>query len=605
VAARYTLLLLCCATAVFYFQWRIGVMNPAYPAYSWIVFAAELVGFTRALMFLFSALRLTHGEPPAAPDGLAVDVFVTTFNEPVDIVHRTLLAALAIRYPHETWLLDDGERAEMRRLASELGCRYVARTEHGDAKAGNLNHALALARGAFVALFDADQIAGPNFLDRTLGYFRDERVAFVQTPQEFFNVGSYEHLAPKRTTANCSSFFHSIVQRSRDAANAVMFSGSSAVLRRRALDDIAGFATGTINEDIHTSFRLHAAGWNSRFHPEILSAGLAPIDAAAFCGQRLRWAQDAVQILLRENLARHPAYLIHVASNLEGWRHLFIYALPVAMLVTGVVPLQTDAPAFLTHFIPYFVATTLACSEMARGHLRFDTSAVYNLARCPMSILALLTAQGESRFHVTPKMRGTQRLSPEAAFAGALLLVTLAAIAYACGEAIAGKSPFPAGTLAVVVTWAAYHVATAARLLLLGRRCARDRRAATRFDDNFAATLSRIDGPSARYAVEVIAASADGFTLRARRDAPNPPPGTYRGVLDLAGEHVPFTFAARAGPGGAVFWPDGAARAAFDLVLHQRAIERFAAADRGDRGGVLRPAGISRRRYPRPRPSLV
>jgi cellulose synthase (UDP-forming) len=604
VAARYALVLLTCITAFVYFQWRIQVFNPAYPVFSWIVYGAELIGFARALMFLLSAIRLPHRDTPAAPDGCTVDVFITTYNEPCDIVGRTVRAALAIGYPHETWLLDDGERPEMQDLARELSCRYIARTEHADAKAGNLNNALGQTIGAFVTVFDADHVADPRFLDRTLGYFQDERIAYVQTPNEFFNVDSYERLAPQRTTANAYSFFHSIVQRARDASNATMFTGSSAVLRRQALDEITGFATGTINEDIHTSLRLHAAGWKSRFHAEILSAGIAPLDAAAFCGQRLRWAQDAVQLLLRENLFRQPAYLIHVASNLEGWRHLFIYALPVVILVTGALPIQASAATFLAYFAPYFIAATVACAEMARGHIRLGASAVYNLARCPASLIAAVTAQRESRFLVTPKTRGMRRWLPETIFTYALFGVNVGAIAYAGGSALLGRSPLAGDALTLVGIWAAYHAFTALRLLALGWRCARDRRATTRFDEKLTATLTPIDGAQTHYDARIIALSADGLTLEERGESPRLVAGTYRCVIHVAGARFSCELALReAGCGGPVRWPDETTRAAFDLLLHQRAIARFAAADRGDRGGVLQVAGINRRRYPKPRPN--
>jgi cellulose synthase (UDP-forming) len=604
VAARYALVLLTCVTALAYLQWRILVLNPQHPVFSWIVYGAEVVGFARTLMFLLSALRLPHREVPRAPQGCTVDVFVTTCDEPAEIVERSVRAALAIRYPHETWLLDDGERPAMQALARELGCRYIARSKHADAKAGNLNHALAQTSGAFVAVFDADHVADPRFLDRTLGYFQDERVAYVQCPHDFFNVGSYEHLTPQRTTSNASSLFHSIVQHARDAADATMFTGSSAVLRRRALDDISGFATGTINEDIHTSLRLHAAGWTSRFHDEILSAGLAPMDAAAFCGQRLRWAQDAVQLLLRENVFRQPAYLIHVASNLEGWRHLFIYALPVVILVTGTLPLQTGTLTFFAYFAPYFVITTLACTEMSRGHIRLGAGAVYNLARCPASIIATFTASRERHFQVTPKTRGTRHWLPETVFTCALLFVTLGAIAYSTGLVFLGRSPLAADALAVVVAWAALHAVAAIRLLVLGERCARDRRVPSRFDEILSATLTRIDTPGTRYTAGVVAVSAGGLTLRGDGNLPAPLAGAYQCVLDVAGTHFSCDLRLReAGLGGALRWSDKGARAAFDLLLHQRAIVRFAAADRGDRGGVLRSAGINRPRYPKPRPS--
>jgi cellulose synthase (UDP-forming) len=597
VALRYALLLLVCAAALYYFQWRLGVFNPAYPVYSWIVFFAELIGFARTFLFLLVSIRVPdRGGVAAVPPGLTVDVFIPTVNEPLDVVRRTALAALAISYPHETWILDDGERTAVRDLAGEIGCRYVARTKHSDTKAGNLNHALALARGDFIAVFDADHVADPRFLERTLGYFSDERLAFVQTPQELFNADSFDHLRPARTTSNGASFFHRIIQRSRDASNSTIYSGTSAVLRRRALDEIGGFATGTISEDVHTSFRLHAAGWGSVFHPEILSAGMGPLDASAYCAQRLRWSQDTLQLLLRENLFAHLAltqrqrfaYLIHAASNLEGWRHLFIYALPIVILFTGVVPLQTNAPSFLLHFLPYVLAMSLTVSEFARGHLRVDESAVYNLARAPASILAVFTAHRAHRWRVTPKAHGTPARTPELHFTEALLALSSAAIVFACVAAVTGHSHLDRSALAIVVLWAAYHVVTAARLLALARRCARNRRATTRFIERLPATIRPIDDPQTAFAVDVIAASGDGLTLQTHTQA-TPPAGTYNGVLESGAARYAFTIdLADLRGGGRVRWQDDATRTAFDLYLHQRAIERLSATDNGDRESLFR-----------------
>jgi hypothetical protein len=140
------------------------------------------------------------------------------------------------------------------------------------------------------------------------------------------------------------------------------------------------------------------------------------------------------------------------------------------------------------------------------------------------------------------------------------------------------------------------------RLLLLERRCERDRRAATRIEGDIPATLTRVDDAQNRYGVVIAAASAGGFTLYGS-DAP-PPAGVYRGELDIGATRFPFEFTLRAANlGGAVRWPDDATRAAFDLALHLRAIEAFAATDRGDGGGVLRTGGVSPSRYPKARPS--
>jgi hypothetical protein len=139
--------------------------------------------------------------------------------------------------------------------------------------------------------------------------------------------------------------------------------------------------------------------------------------------------------------------------------------------------------------------------------------------------------------------------------------------------------------------------------LLLERRCDRDRRSATRFAEWLPATLTRAGDPHTHYAVDVIAASADGFTFGPRADGAHPPAGAYRGALDAGGAHYTFELALReADLGGAVRWPDEPARSAFDLLLHLRAIEAFAATDRGDGGGVLR-GGVSPSQYPTARPS--
>lgn len=591
VGVRLGVVVLACAAALVYFTWRVGVVNHAVPAFSWLVLAAEVLGFVRMLAFLLSAVSSDDREPLPAPLGLEVDVFVTTYGEPDDVVRRTVLAALAIRYPHTTWLLDDGNRDPIRQIANELGCRYLTRTDNVDAKAGNLNRALAAAHGAYVAIFDADHVAEPRFLDRTLGYFVDERVGFVQTPHAFYNVDSYEHLSPKRTTFSGQSFFHHMVQRSRDAAGATLFTGSAAVFRRRALDDVGGFAAETVTEDVQTSLRLHAHGWQSVFHSEVLSAGMAPIDATGFSVQRLRWAQGAVEVVFAENLLRNPGlspqqrrwYLMHVANNLEGLRHLVIYALPIVMLVTGILPVATDAPSFLSRFLPYALASLLACWTVSRGHLRLFESWVYNLARAPTSILALVLAYRKRRYRVTPKARGERPRPLESAFPWALAATTLAAIVYAVLGALVHRSGLGAGAGAVLAAWGGIHVIAAARLLALGRRCSRDRRASTRLPFAATALLTSAGETRGTYSVEVTAASADGMTFRARGEERLPPAGAYDGLLTFGGTSHTFACSVRTGQagvaGGLLQWPDTASRDRFDLGLHYRLIEQFAEAD--------------------------
>ncbi|MBO1753088.1 glycosyltransferase [Actinotalea sp. BY-33] len=176
----------------------------------------------------------TRPAPPPPPPGATVDVFITTYNEPVELVTRTVEAALAIHHPHHTWVLDDGSRPEMRAAAEALGAGYIERTiDWADrprhAKAGNLNNALFQTEGEFFLVLDADQVPEPEILDNTLGYFVDPEVALVQTPQYFTNVSKADPLGSQ------APLFYGPIQQGKDGWNAAFFCGSNAVLRRDAL----------------------------------------------------------------------------------------------------------------------------------------------------------------------------------------------------------------------------------------------------------------------------------------------------------------------------------------------------------------------------------
>jgi len=147
---------------------------------------AETYSLIDVMLFGLTVWNLKIRKPPPPPPADAtVDVFITTYNEPLDLVLTTALAAKDIRWPHSTWILDDGNRPEMRELAESNGIGYVTRGADWTpdmprhAKAGNLNNALMVTSGEYLLILDADQIPEPDILDKTLGYFNDDRVALV------------------------------------------------------------------------------------------------------------------------------------------------------------------------------------------------------------------------------------------------------------------------------------------------------------------------------------------------------------------------------------------------------------------------------------------
>ena len=197
--------------------------------------AAEICSLIDVSLFAMTMWQARRQPTPPAPaEGLTVDVFITTYNEPIDMVVETARAAKEIRYPHKTWILDDGARDEMRAAAEDLGVGYITRGDDWTnrplhAKAGNLNNALMATYGEFVLILDADQIPHPRILDATLGYFVDPLVALVQTPQEFGNVPDNDPLGSQ------APLFYGPIQQGKDGWNAAFFCGSNAILRREAL----------------------------------------------------------------------------------------------------------------------------------------------------------------------------------------------------------------------------------------------------------------------------------------------------------------------------------------------------------------------------------
>ncbi len=237
---------------------------------------AETYSLVDVLLFALTMWRAEpRPTPPPPPEGATVDVFITTYNEPVDLVMTTAVAARDIRHPHKTWILDDGAREELRIAAQQAGVGYIVRSEDWvdrprHAKAGNLNNALFRTDGEFLLILDADQVPDPAILDRTLGYFHDERLALVQTPQYFTNVTEADPLGSQ------APLFYGPIQQGKDGWNAAFFCGSNAVLRRDALMQLGlvGYVRATeqsVREALTTSRTMLSKAARRATDPRVAS----------------------------------------------------------------------------------------------------------------------------------------------------------------------------------------------------------------------------------------------------------------------------------------------------------------------------------------------
>lgn len=306
-----------------------------------------------------------------------VDVYIPTYNESLDVVRDTVLAAQCIEYPKDKmkiYLLDDGKRKEFATFATEANVGYITRTKNDHAKAGNLNHAMKITDGELIAIFDCDHIATKIFLQSTVGGFlKDPKLALIQTPHHFYSPDPIQrNLYLGRDIPAENDLFYGPIQRGNDNWNATFFCGSCAVIRRKALDEIGGFAVETVTEDAHTALRLQRKGWKTAFLDHILAGGLATERLVLHLQQRNRWARGMVQIFRLDNplLGRGltlPQRLCYLSATMY-----FFFAIPVLIflftpvlyLLFGVSIVHGSVELLLSYAIPHLILSVFAGSRL-------------------------------------------------------------------------------------------------------------------------------------------------------------------------------------------------------------------------------------------------
>ncbi|WAL70922.1 cellulose synthase catalytic subunit [Kitasatospora sp. YST-16] len=233
---------------------------------------------------------------PAEPP--SVDLYLPTCGEPLDILANAYRAVARNDYPGQldVWVLDDADRPEVAGLAQEFGYHYVVRPNRGEfKKAGNLNHALTLSRGEYVAILDADFAPRADLLQHLLPYFGDPKVGIVQSPQCFDTDASMGWV--QRAAGSAQEWFFRWVQPSRDASDAAICCGSNAVYRRAAIDAAGGFARLDHSEDMYTGLALHQKGYTTRYVPVLVAKGTSPDSTTSFVNQQYRWTMGNLHLI--------------------------------------------------------------------------------------------------------------------------------------------------------------------------------------------------------------------------------------------------------------------------------------------------------------------
>lgn len=299
-----------------YLAWRyhsIATLELAPPEQAWWVrfcFWGETIFVVEFWIFLVLTSRTSDHTAEAdrheaeSRDGRPlprVDVFIATYDEDKRILEKSICGALALDWPDFTvHVLDDGRRSWLAEYCASVGANYIVRPNNAGKKAGNHNHALSLTDAPFVAVFDADFVPNRSFLRRTVGFFEDPKIGIVQTPQVFYNKDHFQNsLRMQSVIADDQRFFFRHVMPCRDAWGVAFYVGSSAVLRRAAIETIGGIVDDMATEDQATSVALLTKGYKTRYLNQALSSGLAPESGLAVIEQRKRWCRGGVQLLFK------------------------------------------------------------------------------------------------------------------------------------------------------------------------------------------------------------------------------------------------------------------------------------------------------------------
>jgi cellulose synthase/poly-beta-1,6-N-acetylglucosamine synthase-like glycosyltransferase len=277
------------------------------------LFVAELIVVALTVYFAFEVLdvmcRVRWGRyfpPHVEPNDYwpKVSIHVPAHAEPPEMVIKTLTALRQLDYPtYEVVMVDDNtDDDELWRPVIDYchrsGIKVFHLRDYPGFKSGALNFALTqtAADAEIIAVVDSDYVVQPNFLRETVPYFRNPRLAFVQTPQSFRN--SDDNLFA-RYSALAQRFFFEISMRSRNERNAIIFCGTMGLIRKRALQRIGGWDEWCITEDAEASLRILRKGYESVYINQPYGQGLLPTGFEDTKKQRFRWAFGGMQILRR------------------------------------------------------------------------------------------------------------------------------------------------------------------------------------------------------------------------------------------------------------------------------------------------------------------
>ncbi|MFR1851452.1 glycosyltransferase [Intestinibacter sp.] len=385
-----------------------------------ILFVCEFIGFMNFMNFqfiFFGKYKIIRKDLSVynLDEAPLVDVLICTYNESLQLLEKTIIASTQMAYPKnkfKVYVCDDGRRDELKALCKKYGVNYITREDNKGAKAGNINNALKYIKGDLFLVLDADMIPKKEFLQKTIGYFEDENLAFVQTPQCYYNKDMYQSNL-KKYIPNEQDFFMRDVQEARAYRGAVLHVGTNAVFRRKFIDEIGGYPTCSITEDMAVGMLLQAKGYDSIFINKVLVLGLSASTFGELVKQRDRWCRGNIQVFKHYNpfilKGLTPAQRICYVDGVLYWFSnlikMFYIIVPILFLSTGIHFVESGFAELLNMTIPYILVQIFIFRILSPKSRRYMWTHYYEMAMAPHLSLSIIKEMFgfEVNFNVTSK----------------------------------------------------------------------------------------------------------------------------------------------------------------------------------------------------------
>lgn len=273
-----------------------------------------------------------------------VTVQLPVFNE-LYVVERLLEAVAHFDYPKdklEIQVLDDSTDQTKDIIAkkvqeissSGIDIVHLMREDRSGFKAGALQKGLELAKGEFLAIFDADFLPKESFLLDTIPDFTNENIGMVQTRWGHINK-DYSMLTRLQAFGLDAHF--SVEQTGRSMAGSfINFNGTAGVWRKSCIVDAGGWSADTLTEDLDLSYRAQMKGWKFKYLENVVAPAELPVLMPAVKSQQFRWNKGAAETA-RKNIWKILGAPWSFTKKFHAIFHLFNSFVFVCLLVAALL----------------------------------------------------------------------------------------------------------------------------------------------------------------------------------------------------------------------------------------------------------------------------